>query len=87
MFPLLQLLDLFVNGKPGIKKPIVFCPNNEIARRCLRLFKLLRDQRVRDAEDDERAEQVYVTFARPQSCFRAGRINSATGPFYSCYPL
>jgi hypothetical protein len=45
-----QLLNLFDDeggaGAPAVTKAIVFCPNNEVARRCLRVFKAMITQRA-----------------------------------------
>lgn len=62
-----QLLDLFDPGNgpssaargPPIKKPIVFCPTNQVARRCMAVFKAMAAQRSREAAaagDSMRAE-------------------------------
>ena len=49
-----HLLDCFNpdigSGLKPITKPIVFCPNNKVARRCKAVFRALASQRVRAAQ-------------------------------------
>ena len=39
------------NGVKPITKPIVFCPTNKVARRCMAVFRALASQRVREAQE------------------------------------
>lgn len=59
-----QLLDLFDDqggaGAPAVTKAIVFCPNNEVARRCLRVFKAMTTQRA-GLERDEAKRAQFAT--------------------------
>jgi hypothetical protein len=60
-----HLLELFDpppgRGVRAIAKPIVFCPTNAVARRCLAVFLAMAAQRAREAEErgDARRAEIY----------------------------
>ncbi len=60
-----HLLDCFnpsfESGLNAVMKPIVFCPNNKVARRCLVVFCALLSQRLREAEqrNDATTADIY----------------------------